>query len=315
MQTTHRRLFFSWICTACVAVAGHAAEADHGFIRKTYLGDNGKTFKYVVFVPAHLEPQQKLPVILFLNGWGENGDDGLRQISNNFGSDVWRMRDYFPFLAVCPQCSYVGVWTPGSENAAMAMAVLDAAIEEYGGDSKRVCVTGASVGGAGALALASQYPSRFASVVPVAVGSAGDLKNLAGVGMPIWCFYNSEDEYKLADSARTMRRELLQAGLSPFVTEFNAIGHNAWDSAYGPPALYRWILEHDLDNRNARPFRLIPPVEALREWRPRGSATWVANNDEVTASLAGNSGEAFLTSPPLGSAGEFHFDVFLQKEA
>lgn len=305
-------------CLASLAVAchtgcgGETGATDRGFLKKTYTDDDGNVSHYVIFAPVHREPEQKLPVILFLNGWGENGDDGLRQISNNFGGDVWRMRGHFPFLAVCPQCSYHGSWNPGSPNAAKALAILDEAIAEYGGDPNRVCITGASAGGGGALALASAYPDRFASVVPVSVGSAGDLAKLASEGMPIWCFYNEKDQQRLTDSARRMRQTLLEAGLSPLVTEFERGGHNAWDSAYGSPALYRWMLEKGVTDRADAPFTLLSATDVLATWKQTESDTWTADGGELTTA-ADRQADAMLLSPPMFGNAELHLDAFFQK--
>jgi poly(3-hydroxybutyrate) depolymerase len=112
----------------CSVLARNTDQSTQGFLKRTYTAANGETSHYIVFVPHERPANQKLPVILFLNGWGENGVDGLRQISNNFGGDLWRMRGHFPFLAVCPQCSYHGSWATGTPNSVKALAILEAAI-------------------------------------------------------------------------------------------------------------------------------------------------------------------------------------------
>ncbi len=64
----------------------------HGFRAETTTAETGSGQQYVAFVPHNNKSGEKPPVILFLNGWGQNGNDGLRQVSNNFGQDVWRRR-------------------------------------------------------------------------------------------------------------------------------------------------------------------------------------------------------------------------------
>jgi predicted peptidase len=98
-----------------------------GFQTKHYVDRDGRRWRYVVFVPD-VPPGGKSPVVLFLNGVGQNGGDGLRQASNNFGLDVWRRRDTFPFFALCPKCSEGGSWTAGGADAARALAILDDAV-------------------------------------------------------------------------------------------------------------------------------------------------------------------------------------------
>ncbi len=93
-----------------------------GFRSETAAGGAGQGLHYIVFVPHASTVNAKPPVIMFLNGWGQNGNDGLRQVSNNFGQDIWRRRDQMPFLAVCPQCSKDGYWAPGNSDAEFALA-------------------------------------------------------------------------------------------------------------------------------------------------------------------------------------------------
>lgn len=132
-----------------------------GFMTRVYSNpDSGARSRYVVFVPRNHQEVERLPVILFLNGFGENGTDGLRQISNNFGVDIWRKRDQFPFLAVCPQCSSEGGWNASGTESTKTLAILDEAINEFGGDSDRVYLTGVSSGGYHVWTLANAHPDR-----------------------------------------------------------------------------------------------------------------------------------------------------------
>lgn len=301
-----------WLATVLVACqVGCGQTKKDGFIKKSYVDESGQTSHYVVYVPPNaVEKSAKLPVILFLNGWGENGEDGLRQISNNFGSEVWRMRGYFPFLAVCPQCSPNGDWSPGSPNAAKALATLDLALAEYGGDPNRICITGASVGGMGALALAAAHPERFASVAPVAAGGISDAERLASADMPVWCFYNSGDV--VAESAREFRRQLISAGASPRFTEYQGEGHNAWDAAYASPALYHWMLQADSSKRRKDRFSLVPTNQLLANVADsQAAAGWQIDDASLTVNPAEPDARARLVSQLVGKSASLHFDVYL----
>lgn len=289
---------------------GCSRDADTGFLKKVYTTPEGAPSHYVVYVPENAGSDAKLPVILFLNGWGENGDDGLRQISNNFGSEVWRMRTHFPFLAVCPQCSPNGNWQPGGENAARALAILDEAIDLFRGDPDRVCVTGASVGGSGALQLATAYPERFAAVVPVAAGGGGNSERLAARGMPIWSFYNGDDV--VADGAHRFTAALLAAGASPRTTEYQRSGHNSWDSAYASPVLYHWLLNQRVSTRGKDHFDSILPERLLTDWTPQPAESWTANSNELVFTPVDSATTARLQSPAFVPRFAVHFDIYLK---
>ena len=271
--------------------------------------------RYVVFLPRDKFQMELLPVILFLNGWGQNGNDGLRQVSNNFGQDVWRRRNQLPFLAVCPQCSEDGYWNPGGPDTAAALQCLDNAIERFGGDPDRVYVTGTSSGGHGAMEFASAYPDRFAGVFPVAAGPPGDPQVLAAARMPIWCIVNRKDAKHRVELMRKSRRRWLQAGLSPIVIEADRRSgnfHNAWDEAYGPTVAYSWLLQQRLsENKQQELFTLSESKEILKSWDQRGSAAWTINKQ---GELLGTTkkGRGMLVSPSVTGETEWHLDVFLK---
>ncbi len=289
-----------------------ASEADRPFLTRTLTTADGETAHYVLFVPVQRNPDQKLPVILFLNGWGENGDDGLRQISNNFGGDLWRMRAEFPFLAVCPQCSYEAEWTPGSKNGELALAVLDAAIREFNGDPERVSITGASTGGSGALSLALAHPQRFAAVVPISAAIHVAPADLLNSQIPVWSFHNRGDASGLVRLARETRRQHLVAGSSPLVTEFNQGGHNAWDAAYSSPALYRWLLEQRSGSTDPRlPFAPLAPQRVLADWTRTGPDVWTIEDADLVAPPASRNLE--LISPAWTGDWALHLDLQIEQ--
>ena len=63
---------------------GTASQGGQGFKCRNYVDQAGDGHNYIVFVPHSATQDAKLPVLLFLNGFLENGDDGIRQIGNNF---------------------------------------------------------------------------------------------------------------------------------------------------------------------------------------------------------------------------------------
>jgi len=299
-------LALAFSCTGC----GDSPSGEQPFLTRTYRTAAGETAHYVLFVPPNRDPAEKLPVILFLNGWGENGDDGLRQISNNFGGDMWRMRAWFPFLAVCPQCTYNAEWTPGSKNAELALGVLDEAIREFNGDPDRVSLTGASTGGTGALNIAVANPDRFAAAFPISTAIHISPQAISGRPLPIWNFFNAGDSSILVREARTARKRQYEAGMSPLVTEFNHGGHNAWDAAYSSPALYEWLLRQKRGEFDPfAPYRFHPPEKAIAEWTSEESSRWSAEGDELIAPTGDAQTE--LTSPAFTGDWAVHVDAQL----
>jgi hypothetical protein len=105
-----------------------------------------------------------------------------------------------------------------------------------------VVLTGISMGGFGAWAIAAAEPDRWAAVVPVCGGGDSDAAaKLAN--LPIWCFHGAADRIVPPDESRRMIAALEKGGASPLYTEFAATGHNVWDAAYGSRELFTWLLE------------------------------------------------------------------------
>ncbi len=64
----------------------------------------GTEYRYVVYVPSGWDKHTKWPVILFLHGSGERGEDGLIQSEVGLGGAIRRHIERFPAVVVMPQC-------------------------------------------------------------------------------------------------------------------------------------------------------------------------------------------------------------------
>ena len=97
---------------------------------------NGHTFKYRVWLPAHYSKLHHWPVILFLHGSGERGDDNLRQISLGLGPALERYGERYKAVVDFPQCRFGDEWY--GEEEQQALAALDQTMREFHGDRRRV---------------------------------------------------------------------------------------------------------------------------------------------------------------------------------
>src|SRR5258706_2840708 len=135
-------------------------------------------YHYLVNVPDHYEQvDDKFPLILFLHGSGDRGDDlaqlghsgplkvateddALGRILRGHADPKWK--NVPGFILVCPQCP-AGEWWSAQQLA----DVLDEVAGNYRVDLDRVYITGVSMGGYGAWELAVEFPERFAAIVPI----------------------------------------------------------------------------------------------------------------------------------------------------
>lgn len=210
-----------------------------GFIPAVYKDAAGES-KYFLFVPTSYKGDREFPIILFLHGAGETGTDGKAQLKH-FGEEVKKRQADFPFIVVFPQ-SHKRTWKADSSDGKRAIAILDEVMKKYQVDSKRVYLTGLSMGGFGTWSLAAAYPDRWAAIVPICGG--GDPKTAEKIKhIPCWCFHGDADKAVPVQRSRDMIEALKKAGGTPRYDEYPGVGHNSWSRAYASDELYTWLLK------------------------------------------------------------------------
>jgi predicted peptidase len=224
----------------------------------------GVTYKYQVFLPGNWNKKAPWPVILFLHGYGEEGDDGLLQTQVGLGAAIRTHVGRFPFVVVMPQCREKDWWTNPAMQA-QALKALDQTIREFKGDRQRVYLTGLSMGGYGTWALGAENPGKFAALAPVCGGihlppgdrivNAHDTDDSADpygaiaqkIGKtPVWVFHGGADPVVPVAESRQMVEALKKAGGNVRYTEYPGVGHNSWEKAYDEAELFTWMLAQKL---------------------------------------------------------------------
>lgn len=229
-----------WILVCLTAATTQAGErVETGFLNRTLVQGN-LSMPYVVYVPRDYTPAQQYPVILFLHGAGERGNDGIRQTQVGIGTAIRTFPERFPCLVVMPQCP-ADRWWRGEELEA-AYGCLQQTLREFSCDPKRVYLTGLSMGGFGTWELAAKYPDTFAAVIPICGrGNPADAEKLKQ--LPIWVFHGEADTLVPPSFSREMVDALQKAGSTQVkYTELPGVGHNSWDPAYSSAEVMRWLL-------------------------------------------------------------------------
>ena len=227
-----------------VALPISAGDGKTGFLPRVHKGADGDS-KYVLFVPHGYTGDKEYPLILFLHGAGERGDDGEVQVKQGIGNAIKFKggEQKFPFFAIFPQAQLKGSWKAGAPDADRALAILAEVQKAYKIDDKRLYLTGLSMGGSGTWSLAAAHPEKWAAIAPICGG--GDPATATKIkDIPCWCFCGDKDGAKLVENNRTMIKALQAAGGTPRYSEFPFVGHNSWDPAYVTPELYSWFLSH-----------------------------------------------------------------------
>jgi predicted peptidase len=202
---------------------------------------NGADRRYMIFVPPAYDPAVPAPAIVFLNGKGECGTDGMLPITAGLGPAVIRDVKRWPFLIIFPQKRDPEIlW---SDDDAVVLAAIDQTLRDYRVDPARLYLTGISQGGHGTWAIAARNPARFAALAAVC-GWADETTARQVARIPSWIFHGETDPVVPVATSRDMHAWIQSAGGSSRLTVYPGIEHNAWDRAYAEEELPEWLLRH-----------------------------------------------------------------------
>jgi predicted peptidase len=238
-------LIASLMATTPLAAAPEAME---------WKAPNDVTVKYRWSAPAKIEAGKTYPLVLFLHGAGERGDDNKAQLKHGVASIIQNAEKLgTPVFLIAPQCPKDRWWTtrdkelsPGGPESGdlleALLALVDRKLESHPIDPKRFHVTGLSMGGYGTWALLGRVSERIASAVPICGGGDPKLaKKFKDV--PVWAFHGDADDVVPVERTREMVAAMEKAGGKPKATYYPGVGHNSWTRTYQNQEIIRWMLE------------------------------------------------------------------------
>jgi len=236
-----KTIYFLLLCLALPAMAceasQHVVTLPEAVTRQTkYLNK-----QFLLYQPRETTPGQKHPLIIFLHGMGERGDD-IQRIKRHGPPKIVENNKSFQFIVVSPQCSK-DAKDRGWWNARDLRLLLDYVKKHYPVDEKRIYLTGLSMGGFGTWAWAAEQPDAFAAIAPICGGGNPALAKKYGK-LPIWAFHGDQDKRVEPAKSQVMVDAIKAAGGDAKLTIYPGVGHNSWSATYANPELYKWFLSH-----------------------------------------------------------------------
>jgi predicted peptidase len=226
------------------------------FSSEKYLSGKGDTLNYRLLKPEKTL-QQKYPLVIFLHGSGERGNDNEKQLKwgvLNFATD--QMLIAHPAFVIAPQCPDNQSWSnidrqkgfrdmklnpQPAKPMEMLIDLIRKFVSQYPVDTARIYLTGLSMGGFGTFDALERYPGLFAAAVPVCGG--GDTSKVAAFAhIPIWIFHGAEDKTVSPLCSRDMVEALVKAGARPGITFYPGVGHASWLGAYTDQTMMEWLF-------------------------------------------------------------------------
>ncbi|MDP2724347.1 MAG: prolyl oligopeptidase family serine peptidase [Bacteroidales bacterium] len=226
------------------------------FSYNQFTDKQGNTLNYRLLYPDY-NPGRVLPLVVFLHGSGERGNDNEAQLKwgvREFANEQMMMQ--YPAIVVAPQCPEKLSWSNVEEDTInmtltlkpepsqpmkMVIELIHQLITDLPIDTGRIYITGLSMGGHGTYDVLQRYPDLFAAAVPVC--GAGDTSSAASIAhIPIWIFHGAEDKSVDPKYSMDMLVALTKAGAHPGFTQYPEVGHFSWLGAYTDPLMIEWLF-------------------------------------------------------------------------
>ncbi len=211
---------------------------------------------YLLYLPENYEAdsQQTWPLILFLCGTGERGEN-VFLLGKNGPFQMIREKGPLPAIIVAPMLRI------SSDFRSFPETYLDGVLAEiqanFRVDAKRIYLTGLSMGGEATYRFALHRPETFAAIAPLA---AFDAKYEPGArqegfrpftvpmerikAVPVWAIHGANDTIVPLTAAQSTVNALKQAGGNVRFAILPDHDHNVWTDTYTNPEFYQWLFEH-----------------------------------------------------------------------
>ncbi len=211
------------------------------YTKHVFESERYQNFGYIRYLPKDFDENKKYPLVFFLHGAGERGEDlDILPKHGYMKYHVESGREY-PFIFVSPQCPEDKYWGCYTESL---LALLDHLCECLPVDTDRVYLTGISMGGTGTWMLAMADPKRFAAICPIC-GSGIPWNGASLKDLPCRVYHGDCDESVNVHESLSMVSSVNLAGGKAELTVFPGVYHNCWDRVYKNDELIEWFLRHD----------------------------------------------------------------------
>ena len=192
----------------------------------------------VVSVPEDFSADEKLPMMVFLHGAGERGND--TELLAIHGLLKYTRKGNFPHRAVVVSPQVPSEELTWSHLWAEANDLILQMEKEYHVDENRVTLTGISMGGFGTWEIGMMHPDHFAAIAPIC-GGGMSWRSGALVNTPVRAFHGDADDTVELCMSQVMVDAINRQGGKASLTIFHDVGHNSWAPAYEDTNLISWL--------------------------------------------------------------------------
>lgn len=208
-----------------------------------YQYDKSGDMPYRLLLPRVYDASRNYPLLLFLHGAGQRGNDNENQLT--YGATLFlrdSLRVNYPAFVVFPQCPTDQRWE--TDWALTRVEGLLAELQrKYPIDKTRIYIGGLSNGTTGTYALVPRNPDLFAA--SFAIAGHGDENKVSRMTKTRWWVFQGENDQAVTlPEAERMVGALKKAGASVKFTVYRNVAHESWNSAFAEPDFCQWLFSN-----------------------------------------------------------------------
>ena len=232
------------------------------FQKKQYLTKDGKTMPYRILFPKNYDTSKKYPLVLFLHGAGERGEENEKQLVHGMSLFLKESnRKDYPCIVLAPQCPKDSYWSSVKTDRSsqfikrdfnykrkrttslqMAIELVQNVIKREAVDQDRVYITGLSMGAMGAFEAVYHHPKLFAAAAPICGGGDEVAYQKKHAQIPFWIFHGDADRVVDVSYSHKMYVRLKELQAAVKYTEYPNVGHDSWNNAYKEANFLQWMF-------------------------------------------------------------------------
>jgi len=194
-----------------------------------------KGLRYKIAYPNGFVKTNTYPVLFFMHGAGERGEDISLLDKHGVFYEIKEGRE-FDFICIAPQCDADLVWF--DKLALVKEFILDFIKNDFV-DSNNVLLSGISMGGYMSWQLLMSLPKVFRKAVIFCGG--GMYWNASKIKAEVWAIHGLKDRTVFVEESIKMVNAVLANGGKAKLTILENAEHNCWTANYKGQEIYDWL--------------------------------------------------------------------------
>lgn len=218
-----------------------------------------ETINYQILFPKDFNNSKKYPLIVFLHGSGERGNDNKKQLFHG-ATELRNAANLYGAIVVIPQCPESDYWSNVSRNESngktefvfekqkpthimeQLLHLIASLCKERYVDKNRLSIAGLSMGGMGTYEVLWRKPGLFKRAAVIC--GAGDTSKATLIAQTheIKIYHGDNDDVVNDRHSREMVEALNAVHANVVMTIYPGVNHNSWDITFAKSSFTKFLF-------------------------------------------------------------------------